>query len=55
MFDILSCLSYCPKILFPNSRVASKLINFYISSSYPPPHTNPPLAELEALGKEEEG
>ena len=36
MFDILSCLSYCPKILFPNSRVAYKLINFYTRSSYPP-------------------
>ena len=36
MFDILSCLPYCPKILFPNSRVAYKLINFYTRSSYPP-------------------
>ena len=36
MFDIFSCLSYCPKILFPNPWVAYKLINFYISSSYPP-------------------
>ena len=36
LLDILSCLSYCPKILFPNPWVAYKLINFYISSSYPP-------------------
>ena len=36
MLDILSCLSYCPKILFPDLWVAYKLINFYISSSYPP-------------------
>ena len=36
MLDILSCPSYCPKILFPNPWVAYELINFYISSSYPP-------------------
>merc|ERR1719192_871370 len=36
MLDILSRLSYCPKYFFPNPWVACKLINFYISSSYPP-------------------